>query len=59
MEECLAKALSKYEKKFKDNSQDNIYVMADVYVGNDSYFDNAEIMDYSNDNINKIIDSYA
>ena len=49
----------KYEKKFNANSLDNIYVMAKVYVGDDSFFDDAEIMDYSNDNINKIIDSYA
>ena len=51
--------INKYEKKFNTNSIDDIYVMAEVYIGNDSFFDDAEIMDYSDDNINKIIDSYT
>ena len=50
---------NKYEKKFERNSQDSLSVLANIYVGNDSYFDDFKAPDYSEkDCISDIIKSY-
>ena len=45
-EDNLEEWADKYQKYF-NSSNDNINILADIYVGNDKYFDDAHIVNYS------------